>query len=72
MPLTSCGSQSTTTPTVCTLDTEKVWQAFFDMQGIAQQWYYRLERNQGTLTWTRFMELANVHFGPPTHTNPLG
>jgi hypothetical protein len=42
------------------------------MQGAAQQWYYRLERNQGTPTWTRFTELANVRFGPPTRSNPLG
>jgi hypothetical protein len=51
---------------------EKVWLATFYMQGAAQQWYYRLERNQGTLTWTHFTELTNVCFGPPTHSNPLG
>jgi hypothetical protein len=31
-----------------TLETEKVWLASFYMQGGAQQWYYRLEWNQGT------------------------
>jgi hypothetical protein len=33
-----------------TPDNEKVLLAAFYMQGVAQQWYYRLERNQGTPT----------------------
>jgi hypothetical protein len=53
---------------------EKVWLASFYMQGTAQQWYYYLERNHGTLTWTRFTELANIRFAPPppTRSSPLG
>jgi hypothetical protein len=39
------------------------------MQGATQQWYYRLERNQGTLTWTHFTELTNICL---MHSNPLG
>jgi hypothetical protein len=42
------------------------------MQGVAQQWYYRLERSQGTPTWARFTELVNQCFGPPLRSNPLG
>jgi len=42
------------------------------LEGIAQQWYYHLERNQGVPTWPRFVELVNLRFGPPTHSNPLG
>jgi hypothetical protein len=55
----------------CTPEPEKVWLASFYMQGAAQQWYYRLERNQGTPMWTRFTELTNIRFGPPTRSNPL-
>jgi hypothetical protein len=29
-----------------TAEVEKVWLAAFYMEGIAQQWYYRLERNR--------------------------
>jgi hypothetical protein len=58
--------------TIRTPDNEKVLLAAFYMQGVAQQWYYRLERNQGTPTWARFTELANQRFGPPSRSNPLG
>jgi hypothetical protein len=53
---------------------EKVWLASFYMQGAAQQWYYRLERNQGTPTGTCFTKLANDRFAPPppTRSNSLG
>jgi hypothetical protein len=44
----------------------------FYKEGAAQKWYYRLERNQGTPSWTRFTELTNVHFGSLTCSNPLG
>jgi hypothetical protein len=44
----------------------------FYMQGVAQQWYYRLECNQGTPTWACFTELVNQRFGPPSRSNPLG
>jgi hypothetical protein len=42
------------------------------MEGAAQQWYYRLKHNQATPSWSHFAELANIRFGPPTHSNPLG
>jgi hypothetical protein len=55
-----------------TPNNEKVLLAAFYMQGVAQQWYYRLERNQGTPTWARFTELTHQRFGPPSRSNPLG
>jgi hypothetical protein len=42
------------------------------MEGTTQQWHYRVERNQGPPTWARFSKLANIRFGPPTRSNPLG
>lgn len=53
-------------------DEDKVWLATYHMEGIAQQWYYALERNQGVLTWPRFVEFVNLRLGPPTRSNPLG
>jgi hypothetical protein len=58
-------------------EVEKVWLAAFYMEDIAQQWYYRLERNrldnnQGDPSWSQFCELVNQRFGPPTRSNPLG
>jgi hypothetical protein len=60
-----------------TTEVEKVWLATFYMEGIAQQWYYRFERNrldnnQGDPSWSQFCELVNQRFGPPTRSNPLG
>jgi hypothetical protein len=55
-----------------TPDNKKVLLAAFYMQGVTQQWYYRLERNQGTPTWARFTELAHQRFGPPSRSNALG
>jgi hypothetical protein len=60
-----------------TTEVEKVWLAAFYMEGIAQQWYYRLKRNrldnnQGDPSWSQFCELVNQRFGPPTRSNPLG
>jgi hypothetical protein len=45
-------------------EVEKVWLAAFYMEGMAQQWYYRLERNrldnnQGDPPWSQFCELVN-------------
>jgi hypothetical protein len=47
-----------------TAEVEKVWLATFYMEGIAQQWYYRFERNrldnnQGDPSWSQFCELVN-------------
>jgi hypothetical protein len=63
--------------TARTTEVEKVWLAAFYLEGIAQQWYYRFERNrldnnQGDPSWSQFCELVNQRFGPPTRSNPLG
>jgi len=41
------------------------------MEGPAQQWYYRQERNQGVPTWQQFVDGVNRRFGPPVRSNPL-
>lgn len=56
-----------------TPEDRKVWTASFYMEGAAQQWYYRLEKNSGGApTWDKFVEGVNKHFGPPVRSNPLG
>jgi hypothetical protein len=55
-----------------TLEEERVWLAAFHLQGSAQQWYMRLERDEGTPGWRRFCELLDLRFGPPLRANPLG
>jgi hypothetical protein len=42
------------------------------LQGTAQQWYMRLEQDEGTPGWHRFTELLDRRFGPPIRSNPLG
>jgi hypothetical protein len=54
-----------------TLEEEKVWYAAFHLKDDAQQWYYRVELNQGVPTWERFVDLVSRRFGPPTRSNPL-
>jgi len=54
-----------------TPEDEKVWTASFYMEGPAQQWYYRQERNQGVPTWQQFVDGVNRRFGPPVRSNPL-
>jgi hypothetical protein len=55
-----------------TLEEERVWLAAFHLQGPAQQWYMRLERDEGVPGWRRFCELLDLRFGPPLRANPLG
>ncbi|KAJ4797074.1 hypothetical protein LUZ62_048320 [Rhynchospora pubera] len=55
-----------------TVEEEKVWLAAYHLTGIAQQWYFQLERDVGLLPWVRFKELCHLRFGPPVRTNPLG
>lgn len=50
----------------------KVWTASFYLEGAAHQWYYRLQKNQGAPTWTKFVEAINMRFGPPVRSNTLG
>lgn len=54
-----------------TRDSDKIWLASFHMTGIAQQWYYMLERDVGVLTWSDFRDLCHQRFGPAVGTNHL-
>lgn len=51
---------------------EKVWLVSYHLTGAAQWWYYQLERNEGVLSWVRFLDFVNMQFGPPIHSNSLG
>jgi hypothetical protein len=42
------------------------------LEGVAQQWYYRLEQNMGSSTWKDFIKRISARFGPADHSNPLG
>ncbi|KAJ4786652.1 polyprotein [Rhynchospora pubera] len=55
-----------------TMDEEKVWLASYHLLGVAQQWYYQVERDEDLLPWPRFKELCHLRFGPPIRSNPLG
>ncbi|XP_039834338.1 uncharacterized protein LOC120695086 [Panicum virgatum] len=55
-----------------TLEEEQVWLAALHLQGSAQQWYMRLEREEGVPSWRRFSTLLDMRFGPPIRSNPLG
>jgi len=55
-----------------TLEEEQVWLAVLHLQGSAQQWYMRLERDEGVPSWQRFSTLLDMRFGPPIRSNPLG
>jgi hypothetical protein len=55
-----------------TPEEDRVWLAAFYMDGDAQAWYFRLERNQGVPSWERFSDLLARRFGPPARINPLG
>jgi hypothetical protein len=43
----------------------KVWLAAYHMVGVAQEWYMRLECDEGMPSWLRFKECCNLRFGPP-------
>ena len=52
---------------------QEVSTASFYMMGMAQQWYYRFEKNaSAALTWDKFVEGVNKRFGPPICSNALG
>jgi hypothetical protein len=57
---------------VRTPDEEKTWYASYYLEGDAQQWYFRLERNQGVPTWEHFVDLVSRRFRLPERSNPLG
>ena len=57
-----------------TRDSDKVWLASFHMQGVAQHWFYMLERDSGdiqAISWSLFRTLCQQCFRPPLGTNHL-
>jgi hypothetical protein len=46
------------------IDEEQVWMALYNLQDAAQLWYIQVQREEGTSSWRRFIELLNLHFGP--------
>jgi len=57
-----------------TPEVDKVWLASFHMNGVAQHWYYMLERDAGgvsNISWPLFKALCHQRFGPPLATNHL-
>jgi len=54
-----------------TMAEERVWQASYHLDGVAQLWYTQLEEDSGTPTWARFKEFLNLRFGPPLRSAPL-
>jgi hypothetical protein len=54
------------------VEEEKVWMASFNLEGTAQLWYTRVQREEGVPNWRRFSELLNLRYGPHLRSNPLG
>ena len=57
-----------------TREADKVWLASFHMTGVAQHWFYMLERDAGninSISWPMFKSLCQQRFGPPLGTNHL-
>lgn len=54
-----------------TSEIEKVGIASFHLTGVAQQWYFILERDTGEPSWELFKQLCHQRFGPPLRTNHL-
>jgi hypothetical protein len=54
-----------------TLEEDKVWMASLHLDGTMAQWYFQL-RDFGIISWPRFAEFMDLHFGPPIRSNALG
>jgi hypothetical protein len=46
--------------------------ATYHLEGVAQQWYYKLEQNMGKPTWKEFIKRISARFGLAVRSNPLG
>jgi hypothetical protein len=42
------------------------------MEGVAQDWYYSPEQNQGTPSWSEFIDRCSAPFGPQVCNNTIG
>jgi len=54
-----------------TMAEERVWQASYNLDGVAQLWYNQLEEDSATPTWACFKEFLNLRLGPPLRSAPL-
>ena len=57
-----------------TPEADKVWLSSFHMNGVAQHWYYMLERDAddvSAISWPLFKALCHQRFGPALGTNHL-
>lgn len=50
---------------------ERVWMASLHLEGVAAEWFYALERDNGVISWAQFVEFTNLRFGPPIRSNPM-
>lgn len=51
---------------------ERVGLAYFLLEGDAQFWFLKLERDHFNLTWELFKQHCHMKFGPPLQSNKLG
>ena len=45
-----------------TPESEKVWLASYHLTGVAQQWYFQVERDEGEPNWKKIKEYVNLRF----------
>lgn len=50
---------------------EEVWVASVHLDGTAAEWFYALERDNGTMSWHRFVDFVYLRFGPSIRSNPM-
>lgn len=55
-----------------TPEIDKVWLASYHLTGMAQQWYYLMECDEGEPPWHLFKEYCYLRFRPPIRNNFLG
>ncbi|OMO61303.1 Retrotransposon gag protein [Corchorus olitorius] len=55
-----------------TPEEERVGLASFHLEGDAQLWFLKLERDHPSITWDAFVKQCNLRFGPPIRRNKLG
>ena len=54
------------------MEEEKVWTASLHLDGVVSEWYFKLERDYGMISWARFAEYLNLCFEPPILSNFIG
>lgn len=53
------------------MEEEKVWMVSVHLDGVAAEWFFALERDNGVMLWPRFIDFVNLRFGPSVWSNPL-